>query len=200
MPIEGSVIVVLTTFAAIGFGLATFISYTLPGIIFMVSVVAYYSWKTSKGTTIELPRSTVTFSQAAKITLPILLLMVSLYLYEMKDVTYSIIIGTIIFVGLTLAFLKPNSQQIKGAIMSMDKQLILTLVLIFLFAATVSQLPFIKQLAATVITSSFTIPVLIMIGYFSGLILGSSSGMATLIFPLNRFPASPFTFAFTLAG
>lgn len=209
MPIEGSVIIVLTTFAAIGFGLGTFISYMLPGIIFLIGVVTYYSWKTSSGTTIKLPASTITFGQAFKITSPFLLLITSLYLYGMKEITYSIIVGTTIFVVLSLLFLKPTKQQIADAIKAMDKQLILTLVLIFLFAATVSQLPLIKQWTAAVITSNFTIPALIIIGYLAGLILGSSSGMATLIFPIlaplinsapNVFQIIAITYASMYAG
>ena len=209
LPIEGSVIVVLTTFATIGFHLGTFISYMLPGIIFLVGVVAYYSWKTSRGVTLELPRAQVTFRQAVKVTLPLLLLMASLYLYEMKDVRYAIIAGTTIFVGLSLAILKPSRQQIRNAVKTMDTQLILTLVLIFLFAATVSQLPWIKQLAAEVVTSGYTIPVLAAIGYLAGFTLGSSSGMATLIFPLlaplirsapNAFQIIAITYAAMYAG
>ncbi|MDD5109985.1 MAG: DUF401 family protein [Patescibacteria group bacterium] len=209
LPIEGSVIVVLTTFAVLGFHLGTFISYMLPGIVFLVGVVTYYSWKTSRGTTLELPRTNVTFPRAVKVTLPLLLLMASLYLYEMRDVTYAIIIGTTVFVGLSLAILKPTPQQTWNAVKTMDKQLILTLGLIFLFAATVSQLPWIKQLASEVVTSGYTIPALIIVGYLAGFILGSSSGMATLIFPLlfpliqaapNAFQIIAITYAAMYAG
>ena len=209
LPIEGSVIVVLTTFALIGFNLGVFISYMLPGIIFLISVVTFYSWKTGNVNAIKLPSRAVTFGQAITITLPIILLMISLYLYEMKDVTYSVIIGTIIFVSLSLAFLKPNKQQIQAAIKSMDKQLILTLVLIFLFAATVSQLTFVKQWSADVLASGFTIPALILIGYLAGFILGDSKGMAALIFPLllplissapNAFQIIAITYAAMYAG
>lgn len=209
LPIEGSVIIVLATFASIGFGLATFIGYMLPGIIFMIGAVAYYSWKTAGAKAMELPKSSVTFSQTAKITFPILLLMAGLYLYEMHDVAYAIIAGTIIFVGLSLISLKPDSRQIRSAIGAMDKSLILTLVLIFLFAATVSQMPFVKEFAQSAMVSGYTIPSLILIGYLAGFVLGSSSGMASLIFPLlfpligaapNAFQIIAITYASMYAG
>ncbi|OGY53739.1 MAG: hypothetical protein A3A24_00140 [Candidatus Buchananbacteria bacterium RIFCSPLOWO2_01_FULL_46_12] len=184
LPIEGMVIVALSTFAVLGFNLLTLISYTLPGIIFFMLLVTYYSWKTGNRQSIELPRSQVKFSQAAKVTLPIVLLLIAAYLYAQQGVTYALITGTIVFVGLSLLFLSPTKQQIKGALKTMDKQLIVTLMLIFLFSATVSQLPFIQAWAAAVIASSFAIPALIVICYLIGFFLGSSKGTATAIFPL----------------
>ena len=209
LPIEGSVVVVLAAFAAIGFGLGTFIGYMLPGLIFLFAVVAYYSWKTSSFDGVKLSVPDVSFWQALKVSSPLVVLMFFLYLFEMVEVEYAIIVGIVIFLALSLAVLKPTKEQMKKAIASMDKQLMLTLVLIFLFASTFSQLPFVHEVAKAFIASGFTIPILIVVSYLAGFVLGDSKGMAALIFPIlaslisgapNAFQMIAISYAAMYAG
>ncbi|NTU98813.1 DUF401 family protein [Candidatus Falkowbacteria bacterium] len=185
LPIEGSVVVVLATFAATGLSLGKFVSYMLPGVLVLLAAVGYYSWKTTDNNSeYILEESKISFKQSSKATLPIAILMAALFVFKMYQIKYAMIAGTIIFISLSLYLLKPTKAQVQKSIRTMDKQLILTLVLIFLFSATISKMPQISILTNQWLASGAGLTLLGLISYAIGFIIGDSKGMTLAVFPI----------------
>ncbi len=160
-----------------------FVFFLLPGILFLAAMVWHYAAKSniSSDFAIEIKSS---FFQATIFVLPILVLLVFLGLAELYKIPYSILFGTALFISLSLILLKPDRKQIKTAYKSINLHLIFILALILLLSAFTSNSPFIKNSLAAITSSAYSIPVLILIGYITGLTTGSSSTMVSLIFPI----------------
>lgn len=185
-----------------------FVSYFLPAILFLIGVVIYYSSK-SKVTDMITEKTEVKFVGALKMTTPIVLLLIFLAFFGLKKVPYTMITGAVIFIILSLMLLKPSGKQIKKALKSMDVQLIITLALILLLSAITKNLPSIKSWAEIMVNSNFAIPALIILGYVSGITIGSSSTMVSALFPLmapiiiglpNVYQIAAITYAAQYAG
>lgn len=161
-----------------------FVAYMLPGIIFLAVMVWYYASKSKINKSFAVING-ATLSQAIRFISPIIILLVFLGLSELyKKIDHTIVIGAVIFLILTLLILKPNKDQIILAFKSIDKYLIFILALILLLSALTSGSPYIKEAITGVITSAYSIPILIGIGYLVGFTTGSSSTMVSILFPL----------------
>ncbi len=195
-PLSASLLFVIATMKLDYF---KFVFYLLPGILFLAAMVWYYASKANISSSFIIQTKS-TFSKAATFTLPIIVLLVFLGLSELYKIQYSILIGTALFITLSLALLKPDKDQIKTAFKSIDAHLIFILALILLLSAFTSNSPLIKNSLAAIASSAYSIPVLILIGYMTGLTTGSSSTMVSLIFPILAPILAGSPYAYQIAG
>ena len=180
-PLSTSLMFVIAT---MNFDYFRFVFFLLPGIIFLAAVVWYYASKSNISEDFAI-KSKASFGEAVNFTIPVFVLLVFLGMYGLYKVKYSILVGSILFIALSLKFLKPSKSQIKTAWQMMDKYLILMLVLILLLSSLSKHSPFVKEFLLGAINNSFySIPILIVAGYLVGLTVGSSSTMVSAIFPL----------------
>jgi len=165
------------------FNYFNFIFFLMPGVLFLAMMVWYFASRSNISSNFSIETKS-SFKEAARFVLPIVVLLISLGLSELYKIQYSILIGTVIFVALSVVLLKPSRSQIKAAYKSIDKYLIFILFLILLLSAFTSNSPLIKNYFSGIIAGSYSIPILIVIGYLIGFTIGSSSTMVSAIFPL----------------
>lgn len=195
-PLSTSLMLVI---AMMKFNYFNFIFFLMPGVLFLAIMVWHFVSKSNISTNFAIETKS-SFKEAVRFVLPIVILLISLGLSELYKIKYSILVGTAIFVALSLVFLKPSKSQIKTAYKSVDKYLIFILFLILLLSAFTSNSPLIKNYFAGIITSAYGIPILIVMGYLVGFTIGSSSTMVSAIFPLLAPILTGNPFAYQIAA
>ncbi len=205
-PLSASLLLVVSTLQLDFF---RFVSYLLPGTIVVVAVVVYYAWRINRANPADASPDPIGLGDAVVLTLPIIVLFSALALAELRHVPYAVAGGAFLFVGLTFLALKPTRQQLTQALRSMDWHLVVTLTLILLLSAYTANLPGLKAWAQAVLSSQLTLPVLVVVGYLTGLVIGSSTAMVAAVFPVlapavagfpNVYQIAAVTYAAQYAG
>jgi hypothetical protein len=204
-PLSASLMFVVTSMK---FDYLNFVLLMMPGALFLALAVWYYSSKSKVPASFAI-ESKSSFIEATKFILPIVLLLVFLGASEMYKVPYSILVGTVLFIALSLVFLRPNLEQLKKAYKSIDLYLVFILALILLLSAFTSNSTMIKGYFTGMINSTYSIPILIIVGYLVGFTIGSSSTMVSVIFPIlapllsgnpSAYPIAAIVYASEYAG
>lgn len=180
-PLSASLLLVVSTLQLDFF---KFIGYLLPGTLLLVAVVVYYAWRVNHSPPVAPPSRELHLGAALLLTIPMLVLIATLMLAELRKTPYVVAVGAVAFVLLTLVVLKPTRPQVGRAARRTDFQLVGTLGIIMLLSAFTGSLPGVKAWAAGLISSGYTVPTLIVIGYLTGIIIGSSTSMVAAVFPV----------------
>lgn len=205
-PLSASLLLVVSTLQLDFF---RFVGYLLPGTIVLVAVVVYYAWRINRANPADASPDSMVFGTAAVLTLPVIVLLIALALAELRHLPYAVAGGAFLFAGLTFVVLKPTRRQLAQALRSMDWQLVVTLTLILLLSAYTANLPGLTAWAHGVLSSRLTLPVVVVVGYLTGLIIGSSTAMVAAVFPVlapvvaglpNVYQIAAVTYAAQYAG
>lgn len=180
-PLSASLLLVVSTLQLDFF---RFIGYLLPGTLVLIAVVIYYAWRVNHSQPVASPPPELHLGAALLLTIPMLVLIATLMLAELRKTPYTVAAGAVAFVFLTLVVLKPTRSQINRAVRRTDFQLVGTLGIIMLLSAFTGSLPGVKAWAGGLLASGFTVPVLVIVGYATGFIIGSSTSMVAAVFPV----------------
>ncbi|MDO8560053.1 MAG: DUF401 family protein [bacterium] len=205
-PLSASLLLATST---LGLDFFKFVGYLLPGTLVLVAVVVYYAWRVNVAKPTEARRRDIGFLPAALLSAPLVILIVALALAELNHLPYAVAGGTVLFVALSFLALQPKRGQVVNTVRAMDISLLLTLALILLLSSFTGSLPAIKTFASAAVASNFTLPVLVIVGYLTGLIIGSSTTMVAAVFPVmapllagseHIYPLAAATYAAQYAG